>query len=389
MSKYVGCGNSRRTTQNQGGGDKKQGIAPHATHWYIANSTGSEYYTKSGDGRNRFHLVCLNQLGGIGRGRSQFRPNADGARGEACQLRGLCTTLTELREYFKHPNGAIANCIKSINGNVAPNSLNNFELCLTNYPNNFSANSFNEFTYLVSNATPTDLQVMFKTSIEVHIPAPPIVPYKEPLDLTSITDKIECEHDSDSNLIRIVEHSNNCDLNTSQVMDSGSHIYVELIIFGDGSTGPEPPLPIIKYKIPKNISITNIVIYLHKVNDTGITIIREHIEDVVAQLIENIPTVEICPPTTDKDVEICYNKEKTYLIVVINRTPRIKQEEGISTTLQIGVQSCNLSIPLVIQQKIDYVNNLLKLNKYISGLENLSKPPVLALLNRNEINFDQ
>lgn len=85
MSRYVGAGNAKIVTRNQGGGDKKQGLAPCATHYFMADATGNEYYTESGDGRQRFTLACVNQLGGIGRKRSQFRPNADGKRGEGCE----------------------------------------------------------------------------------------------------------------------------------------------------------------------------------------------------------------------------------------------------------------------------------------------------------------
>ena len=71
---------------NQFGGTKKQGLAPNATHYFMANATGQEYYTESGDGRPRFTLVCVNQLGGVSKGRSQFRNNADGNRGNRCGI---------------------------------------------------------------------------------------------------------------------------------------------------------------------------------------------------------------------------------------------------------------------------------------------------------------
>jgi hypothetical protein len=71
---------------NQFGGNKKQGLAPNATHYFMANATGQEYYTESGDGRQRFTLVCVNQLGGVSKGRSQFRNNADGNRGNRCGI---------------------------------------------------------------------------------------------------------------------------------------------------------------------------------------------------------------------------------------------------------------------------------------------------------------
>ena len=63
---------------NSGGGDKKQGLAAKATFFFKAPFTGRQYSTDSGDGSNRFKLVCMNQLGGIGRGRSQLGVTADG-----------------------------------------------------------------------------------------------------------------------------------------------------------------------------------------------------------------------------------------------------------------------------------------------------------------------
>ena len=84
MSKPVGRNNSKIITRNQGGGNKLQGLAPMSTHYFMAKSTGQSYYTETGDGRNRDFVLCVNQLGGIGRGRSQFRPNADGNRGTFC-----------------------------------------------------------------------------------------------------------------------------------------------------------------------------------------------------------------------------------------------------------------------------------------------------------------
>tara|TARA_R110002074_G_scaffold95068_3_gene207270 strand:+ start:1181 stop:1909 length:729 start_codon:yes stop_codon:yes gene_type:complete len=84
MSKPAGRNNSKIITRNQGGGNKLQGLAPVSTPFYMAQSTGQSYYTETGDGRNRDFVLCVNQLGGIGRGRSQFRANADGNRGTGC-----------------------------------------------------------------------------------------------------------------------------------------------------------------------------------------------------------------------------------------------------------------------------------------------------------------
>ena len=86
MSKPVGRNNAKIITRNQGGGNKLQGLAPGCTAFYIAQSTGQSYYTETGDGRNRNLVICVNQLGGIGRKRSQFRPNADGNRGTGCNV---------------------------------------------------------------------------------------------------------------------------------------------------------------------------------------------------------------------------------------------------------------------------------------------------------------
>jgi len=74
----TGRNNSKISNQSSGGGNKKQGLAPKATHFFKSLFTGSQYSTKSGDGSDRFMLVCMNQLGGIGRGRSQFGYSADG-----------------------------------------------------------------------------------------------------------------------------------------------------------------------------------------------------------------------------------------------------------------------------------------------------------------------
>jgi hypothetical protein len=53
---------------NQGGGSKKQGLPPY---------TGHNKYNRS-YGKNRDMVFSVNQLGGIGKGRSTFSPSADG-----------------------------------------------------------------------------------------------------------------------------------------------------------------------------------------------------------------------------------------------------------------------------------------------------------------------
>ena len=53
-------------------GEKLQGLPPQATGYYKAKYTGRDYSTRSGDGSNRNMIFCINRLGGVGRGRSQF-----------------------------------------------------------------------------------------------------------------------------------------------------------------------------------------------------------------------------------------------------------------------------------------------------------------------------
>ena len=127
MSRYVGANNAKRITRNQGGGDKKQGLAPCATHYFIDNTTGQEYFTESGDGRQRFTLACVNQLGGIGRGRTQFRNNADGKRG--CEEKDL--TLQYISEITLFIQNQIYSYLQK-SGNEQEklyNIANRFELC--------------------------------------------------------------------------------------------------------------------------------------------------------------------------------------------------------------------------------------------------------------------
>ena len=74
------------TTRPQCGGDKLQGLAPHATKFSISGNNNYQYLAQSGDGRDRRLIYLTNQLaGGVGRHRSQFRNNADGPRhGSGC-----------------------------------------------------------------------------------------------------------------------------------------------------------------------------------------------------------------------------------------------------------------------------------------------------------------
>jgi hypothetical protein len=59
------------THGNQGGGNKKQGLVPTATNYYMMPGVGHNSINRA-YGKNRNVVFCMNQLGGVGRGRSQF-----------------------------------------------------------------------------------------------------------------------------------------------------------------------------------------------------------------------------------------------------------------------------------------------------------------------------
>lgn len=89
MSKYPGRNYGSITNQPNGGGDKKAGLASRATHYFIANATGSNYYTQTAHPKFNFHLKCSNQLGGVGNIKgNQSSAIADGQRncGEGCEF---------------------------------------------------------------------------------------------------------------------------------------------------------------------------------------------------------------------------------------------------------------------------------------------------------------
>ena len=131
MSKTVGKNNSKIITRNQGGGDKKQGLAPLATQFFISQANNVQYRTESGDGRNRDLVICVNQLGGVGKGRSQFRSNADGKRGPGCEndFETFKTYLYEINHYIQQI--ALVNAFKANNITVGlSNEIFNYQLCL-------------------------------------------------------------------------------------------------------------------------------------------------------------------------------------------------------------------------------------------------------------------
>nr|UZT28894.1 hypothetical protein [Nucleocytoviricota sp.]UZT29246.1 hypothetical protein [Nucleocytoviricota sp.] len=74
---------SRSNIYNDQYSIKIAGAPPRATSFYIANSSGTSYSRANNE--NKHLVMCVNQLSGTGRYRSQFRPNADGNRGKGCE----------------------------------------------------------------------------------------------------------------------------------------------------------------------------------------------------------------------------------------------------------------------------------------------------------------
>lgn len=75
-SRIMGAGNAGASkfialNSNQGGGNKKQGLPS-----YIGRVTGINYNRIYGN--NRMTVFYMNQLGGIGKGRTMFSTNSDG-----------------------------------------------------------------------------------------------------------------------------------------------------------------------------------------------------------------------------------------------------------------------------------------------------------------------
>ena len=64
-------------------GDKLAGLRPMGTKWFVAGSNWGQYLTRTYSDKMDF-VFCVNQLGGVGKGRSQFKVNGfnnpDGAR---------------------------------------------------------------------------------------------------------------------------------------------------------------------------------------------------------------------------------------------------------------------------------------------------------------------
>ena len=121
MSKYIGAGNNKIITRDQGGGNKKSG-----GNTSVGNPKSTTNIYRSQTGPINYTLACVNQLGGIGRGRSQFRNNADGKRCiQEDNLEIFRRYLFDIQYYIQYT--ALYN-IKGIQG--PSNEFIKYELCL-------------------------------------------------------------------------------------------------------------------------------------------------------------------------------------------------------------------------------------------------------------------
>ena len=96
-------------------GDKLQGLAPQATQFFIRSGRGGRNnYRKRADGDKRNFVFCMNQLGGVGRARSQFKIDGvnqpDGARACVPYPYSLIQQIRTLLDYFrnKYPDRQLA-----------------------------------------------------------------------------------------------------------------------------------------------------------------------------------------------------------------------------------------------------------------------------------------
>ena len=126
MSNYKAItGSSKIVHRNQGGGSKLQGI-PSSTNLNTAAHVAFRNRNVVCP-CNRNVIFCMNQLGGIGRGRSQFGVTADGIN---------CTDkedhLEKFRRYLVEINHYIQTVLlpAAINSEGVSNEFSNYELCL-------------------------------------------------------------------------------------------------------------------------------------------------------------------------------------------------------------------------------------------------------------------
>jgi len=87
-------------------GDKLQGLAPQATHFFIAGNgrAGWNQYRTRTNGNKRNFVFCMNQLGGVGAGKSQFKIRGlnkpDGTGNCLAGPYSLKDKIEYLRRYF-------------------------------------------------------------------------------------------------------------------------------------------------------------------------------------------------------------------------------------------------------------------------------------------------
>jgi len=87
---------------NQGGGNSKQGLPPTATNFFMVPGGSNNQYNRA-VGQNRDVVFCMNQLGGVGRGRTQFGSGSRDGVGKTggCGTDETNENIQKLIDYFK------------------------------------------------------------------------------------------------------------------------------------------------------------------------------------------------------------------------------------------------------------------------------------------------
>lgn len=112
----MGAGNSgasmyqANVNLNTGGGSKKQGITSRVG---LTNWSNPAVQTNS-NGQGRFKLICVNQLGGVGVGRSMFGGAFTQVRGIPRCTNALTLYMTSLTSLFAEPQSDTLCTIRSV-----------------------------------------------------------------------------------------------------------------------------------------------------------------------------------------------------------------------------------------------------------------------------------
>tara|TARA_Y100001980_G_C14436246_1_gene223489 strand:- start:173 stop:559 length:387 start_codon:yes stop_codon:yes gene_type:complete len=117
----IAAGGTRYTTVCQGGGDKKAGLVPTATGFYLSQPFAwraalGGLATTSGNGRGRghlspFYISTVNQIGGVGKYRSQTTYPSDGVNVKAIKTASDNCKMGLTNSFLSYRNVKVPNII--------------------------------------------------------------------------------------------------------------------------------------------------------------------------------------------------------------------------------------------------------------------------------------